>query len=370
MKRLCLLIILCLLLTGCSKALPQSPEPTLPVLEGGSVSVSLPATPSLPPLVTEEPEPAVTGEPVLEPTQPPAPYYPREGVDTLAWISDTQHYANIDENGLADIYPTITAFLRDEREPLHLRYVVHTGDLVHRNYKEDNWDRAVAAMALLEDIPLGVLAGNHDMNGKTGYSAYRKHFGAARFEGYPCYGESFEDNRGHYDLVTLSGREYIFVYMSYALDDKALDFIYDSFHKYPQRVGVLCLHAFLDGEGQPGSGSGQVEKRILGQCPNVYLVLCGHNYGLRQWSKVYTDSDGEERRVYALLQNYQSAGKEGGSGYFSLVQFDEQAGCLRFTAYSAYLDDINWLDGPGAQEPRYEMDADSESFTLPMPWLE
>lgn len=333
-------------------------------------SLTVPGSPSAPgvtPAPTETPIPAAA-------QQVPAPtltYVAEEGVDTVAWISDTQHYANIDENGIPDIYPTITTFLKEHQTELHLKYVVHTGDLVHRNGKEDNWQRAKAAMDILGDIPLGVLAGNHDMAKDTGgYTLYKKYFGAKVYQNRDYYGESFEDNRGHYDLITLGGREYIFVYMSHDPDEKALAFIRNSFQKYPDRIGILCLHDFITTEGTLSTAGETIEKKIVAQCPNVYMVLCGHRYGLYCLTSAYDDdNDGvSERTVYEMMQNYQAAGKEGGSGYFRLMQFDEAKGEIRILTYSAYLDDFNWLDDPAHREKRYEMDEKSETFTLNMPW--
>lgn len=331
----------------------MEPETTYDLTIEGSPtpSVSLPTETPIPAAAQQVPEPTLS-------------YVVDEGVDTVAWISDTQHYANIEENGIADIYPAITTFLQEHREELHLKYVVHTGDLVHRNGKEDNWQRAKAAMDILGDIPVGVLAGNHDMAADTGgYTLYKKYFGESVYKSREYYGESFEDNRGHYDLLTLCGREYIFVYMSYAPDEKALSFIKSSFDKYPNRVGILCVHDFMTTEGTRSDMGKTIEEQIVSQCPNVYMVLCGHRYGLYCLTSVYG-----ERTVYEMMQNYQAAGKEGGSGYFRLMQFDEEKGEVRILTYSPYLNDFNWLDDPDHREKRYEMDEKSETFTLKMPW--
>ena len=115
-----------------------------------------------------------TAEPTAEPTDTPAPaerYLAEEGVETVAWLSDTQHYANYRKNQLSpDIYPAMTGFLRDKADQMHLVYVVHTGDLVHVNDDLENWQTAREAMDLLNGIPTGVLAGNHDMDpSKGGY---------------------------------------------------------------------------------------------------------------------------------------------------------------------------------------------------------
>lgn len=393
-----ILLLGLLLLSGCQNASTSLPAGTAvpveavvvtllpaPSVSSSSVPLQLPSLtpdPTYTLTLPDGPPPTPGIDPAPSPTPIPAASQPTpeenalsyvapDGVDTVAWISDTQHYANIEENGIADIYPTITTFLRTHEEELHLKYVVHTGDLVHRNGKEDNWKRAKAAMDLLDDIPVGVLAGNHDMASDTGgYTLYKKYFGAKVYQGREYYGESFEDNRGHYDLITLGGRDYIFVYMSHDPDEKALAFIKNSFDKYPDRVGILCVHDFMTTEGSRSQAGETMEKKIVSRCPNVYMVLCGHRYGLYCLTSSY-DDDGDgtaERTVYEMMQNYQAAGKEGGSGYFRLMQFDEEKGEIRTITYSAYLDDFNWLDDPDHREKRYEMDEKSETFTLKMPW--
>ena len=331
------------------------------------------------PVVTEAPTEEPTQEPTQEPTAaptdtplPPERYAAAEGVETVAWMSDTQHYANYRNNELsAEIYPSMTGFLRDKAEAMHLVYVVHTGDLVHVNNDEENWKTARAAMDQLDGIPTGVLAGNHDMDPKKGgYKYYWQYFGENRYDQQPCYGESFENNRGHYDLVTVSGRDYIFVYMSHAPDKKAIQFIVNSFQKSPERVGILCLHDFITTEGTLSEAGEKIRTEVVAKCPNVYMVLCGHRYGLYTLEDAF-DDDGDgvkERTVYEIMMNYQAAGKEGGGGYLRLMQFDEERHEIRCINYSPYLDDYDWLDDPSHKETRYEMDETSESFTLKMPW--
>lgn len=323
---------------------------------------------------TSEPTPEPTAEPTAEPTDTPQPrerYAVEEGVQTVAWLTDTQHYANYQTNGIADIYPLMTAFLRDKAEEMNLVYVVHTGDLVHVNNDPENWKVARSAMDLLNGIPTGVLAGNHDMDPKKGgYKYYGQYFGEKQYAQQSCYGESFENNRGHYDLVTICGREYIFVYMSHDPDKKAIRFMVESFQKFPDRVGILCLHDFITTEGTLSEAGQELREQVVARCPNVYMVLCGHRYGLYTLEDAF-DDDGDgvkERTVYEIMMNYQAAGKEGGGGYLRLMQFDEEKHEIRCVNYSPYLDDYDWLDDPTHKENRYEMDERSESFTLKMPW--
>ena len=388
-KTLFICILILLLVVGC-KGAPQpaapSPDPTERVKV--EVAVITPA-PSPPPTETPEPYasnenifvPASTEEPTPEPTEIPLPseipgptarYAAAEGIETVAWMSDTQHYANHQaKENVPDIYPVMTGFLRDKAEEIHLVYVVHTGDLVHVNKSLENWKVARAAMDLLGDIPNGVLAGNHDMaESGGGYKNYWKYFGEKHYNQQTCYGESFENNRGHYDLVTICGRDYIFVYMSYEPNGKAIQFIVKSFQKHPDRIGILCLHDFITTEGTLSDDGKKLREQVVAKCPNVYMVLCGHRYGLYTLEDAF-DDDGDgakERTVYEIMMNYQAAGDMGGGGYLRLMQFNEENHEIRCINYSPYRDDYDWLDDPANREKRYEMDEKSESFTLKMPW--
>lgn len=375
-------IALLLILSGC-KGPAQAPAVTAAPTQDTSMAIEVPAltpaptsqqTPAPTATLTPAPTEVPTPEPTAEPTETPEPrerYVPEEGVETVAWLTDTQHYANYAAKNLPNIFPVMTAFLRDKAEEMNLVYVVHTGDLVHVNDSQENWTVAREAMDLLDGIPTGVLAGNHDMDpAKGGYKNYGKYFGEKQYNQQSCYGESFENNRGHYDLVTVSGRNYIFVYMSHAPDKKAIQFMVKSFQKYPDRVGILCLHDFITTEGTLSEAGKQLREQVVSKCPNVYMVLCGHRYGLYTLEDGFDDDgDGvQERTVYEIMMNYQAAGKEGGGGYLRLMQFDEERHEIHCVNYSPYLDDYDWLDDPSHNEKRYEMDEKSESFTLKMPW--
>lgn len=390
MKKTVIILISLLLLFGCRTKQQEAAAPS-PTRETVVIKIApLSSTPSVAPPETPWPYPsdenifvpAVEATPGDEPAATPSPepadtqapkerYVPEAGVETVAWMSDTQHFANFRAKELPDIYPVMTGFLRDKAEEMHLVYVVHTGDLVHVNNSEENWTTARAAMDLLDGIPTGVLAGNHDMNpDKGGYKNYWKYFGEKQYNQQACYGESFENNRGHYDLVTICGRDYIFVYMSHAPDKKAIQFMVNSFQKYPDRVGILCLHEFMTSDGTISKTGEELREQVVAKCSNIYMVLCGHRYGLYTLEDAF-DDDGDgvkERTVYEIMMNYQAAGKVGGGGYLRLMQFDEENHEIHCVNYSPYYDDYDWLDDPAHKEKRYEMDEKSESFTLKMPW--
>lgn len=315
------------------------------------------------PLAEREPAPAPTPKPTIhielvQPTPTPEPIYPVEGVYTIAWLSDTQHYSR----KFPETFLAMTEFLQQRQDILRLGYVIHTGDLVH-NYDETvEWDVAVQAMAKLRGIPHGVLAGNHDVGtSRMNYKYFREYFGEEYTANFPWYGGGYKENRGHYDLVTMGNTDYLFVYMGYGPDSFCIQWINETFAAYPDRVGILCLHEYLDTDMELKDIGEVIQKKVVAKNPNLYLVLCGHRYAVDHLTTEF-DDDGDgtpDRTVYAMISNYQAFGDYGGDGYLRLLQIHESAGEIRIHAYSPTLDDYDMFDGMEQKE----------SLILPLPWI-
>ena len=191
----------------------------------------------------EQPTPVPTSTPTATPTPSPTPlprYIAEDGIYTIAWMSDPQHYSK----KFPEYYYAMTSFLRDHRTELNLQYVINTGDLVHNVDLDTEWQVAVLAQSYLDDIPNGVLAGNHDVTEPYGYSIFTQYFGKAKYRDKPWYGGSFENNRGHFDLLTIGETDYIFVYMGYLPSKEAFEWVRKTFAAYPDRIGFLCLHDY------------------------------------------------------------------------------------------------------------------------------
>ena len=375
MKRDCIILlwILCvLLLIGCVKPQQIQPEENIvPDAESEEIVFSAAETPAqamavatLPPTPEETQKPAETPAPA--PTGESTGYAAAEGVYTIAWISDPQHYSK----KFPETYYAMTSFLRDHCEALHLTYIVHTGDFVHNTDREAEWEVADKAQKMIDEIPNGVLAGNHDVLDPIGYKTFCKVFGEKRYKDKPWYGESYENNRGHYDLVTIGSTDYLFVYMGFEPDKQAFAWVRDVFKKYPERIGVLCLHDYYTKQLTLSEDGAKWHDRVVAESPNLYMVLCGHKYGAHCFPETFDDDgDGKpDRTVYQMMFNYQASQHDGGGGYLRLMQIDEAAGTLRNLTYSPLLEDFNRFDDPTYREENYMFDEKNEEFTLPLPW--
>ncbi|WP_158299424.1 lamin tail domain-containing protein [Paenibacillus antri] len=263
---------------------------------------------------------------------------------SFVWMSDTQYYSE----SYPHIYQDIVEWIAEKKDEMKIEYVTHTGDLVDEADKPYQWAVASENMKVLEDanIPYGVLAGNHDVSGKQGaYDNYWTYFGEDRFKGQDTFGGSYNNNRGHYDLVSSHGNDYIFLYMGWGIGDEEIAWMDRVLKQYPDRMAVLNFHEYLLVSGNRAPIADKIHEQVVVPNANVIAVLSGHYHDAELLvDEIDDDGDGApDRSVYQMLADYQG-GPEGGQGYIRLMQFDIDNNKLHIKTYSPYLDDYNFYD--------------------------
>ncbi|WP_314588238.1 S-layer homology domain-containing protein [Paenibacillus terrigena] len=275
---------------------------------------------------------------------------------SFVWMSDTQYYAQ----SYPDIYRGIVKWIVDNKESNNIKYVIHTGDIVDKSYQDYQWQEADRNMKVLEDakMPYGVLAGNHDVGHQEGdYNSYYRYFGESRFKDTPTYGGSYDNNRGHYDLVSANGNDFIMVYMGWGIGDKEIDWMNEVVSKYPERKAILSFHEYMLVSNNRAPIADKIFERVVKPNSNVIAVLSGHYHDAQMKVDELYDN-GKKRKVYQILADYQDA-PEGGLGYIRLLQFDLKNNKLHVKTYSPYLDDYNYYDPvkfPGKDEFSVDLD--------------
>ncbi len=267
----------------------------------------------------------------------------------FAWETDTQYYTQNHPHH----YHEMNQWLVDNAKTLRMKYVIHTGDLVDDCDMIYQWDISDAAMKILEDndIPYGVLGGNHDVGGGLEINDnYCNYFGEDRFASQPHYGESFENNLGHYDLISEDGEDFIIVYMSWNVYQDEIDWMNKVLAEHSDKKAILCFHGYTKGDGT-GEKSildyyGRIVKeQVVAKNPNVFAVLNGHYHGAT-YETVMFDDDGDgtkERTVYQICTDYQGD-EEGGSQYVKFLYFNLDEGKIYMNSYSPYVEDFNYFD--------------------------
>jgi hypothetical protein len=262
---------------------------------------------------------------------------------TFVWNSDPQYYSETYTN----IYDTQVNWIKDHIDDMKIKYAINTGDLVNETNQEYQWETASRAQAVLDgSVPNGVLAGNHDtfMNNYD-YSMYYNYFGEDRYKDKPYYGGSYKDNRGHYDLISAGGHDYIFVYMGWGINDEDMAWMNQVLAANPDRTAVICVHEFVLPNGYRSAAGNVIFDKVVKTNKNVALVLSGHYTGSALVTDAIDDNgDGTpDRNVYQMLNDYQE-NSSGGGGYMKLLHFNAAAGTIHVQTYSPYLDDYNFYE--------------------------
>lgn len=278
---------------------------------------------------------------------------------SFIWMSDTQYYAE----SYPYIFDRMTKWIAEVKEDLNVKYVFHTGDLVDKAHEPIQWQRADEYMGTLDhaNIPYGVLAGNHDVGHKTGdYDEYGKYFGEQRFNGKDYYGESYKNNRGHYDLISANGNDFIMVYMGWGVNDEDIAWINKVLEENPHRKAILSFHEYLLVSGNRSPIGDQVYEEVVMGNPNVIAVLSGHYHDSETLiDEIDDDGDGiADRKVYQMLADYQG-GPEGGQGFMRLLKVNPLENQIHVQTYSPYLDQYNYynpVDYPGKDEFTIDVD--------------
>ncbi|MGO4541727.1 S-layer homology domain-containing protein [Paenibacillus sp. 2TAB19] len=278
---------------------------------------------------------------------------------SFVWMSDTQYYSE----SYPEIYEGNVNWIVDSQDEMNIKYVIHTGDIVDDADQAYQWTEANKSMKVLEDanMPYGVLAGNHDVSHQTGdYSYYWKHYGEDRFKDEPHYGGSYQNNRGHYDLISAGGVDFIIVYMGWNIGDDEIQWVNDAVAAYPDRKAILAFHEYMLVSNNRAPIADKIYERVVVPNPNVIATLSGHYHDAETLvDEIDDNGDGTpDRKVYQMLADYQGA-EMGGLGYIRLMQFDLKNNQIHMKTYSPYLDDYNYYDPteyPGKDE--FDMDVD------------
>ena len=294
------------------------------------------------------PVPTDFPEPEPETIEVPFPLESGDDIHTIAFVSDTQRYAYKDSTTNKDMIKALV----DDKDKYGIEYVIHSGDLVQTPDKEDEWQVAKEAMSQLDGIiPYGVLAGNHDQDsGDERFTLYTKYFGDATYSGCDYFAGSFENCRAHAQLVTIGSNDFVVVYISDDPSKDCIEFANDIFGKYPDRIGILVTHKYLEPDLSLDEMGEYMLEKIVKPNANVKLVLCGHE-SVAGYLETKID---DERTVLQVMANYQDAGTKGTMMY---LQINEKAKTLTGISYSPVIDSYEG----------YKNQSDDQ-FRVDLPW--
>lgn len=237
------------------------------------------------------------------------------GSDTVVWFTDPQYYARYPE--LEPYYESIMNYATDLYKKGEAAYLTFTGDLVDQvgngaSVAETEREFTVTSkmFKILEDadMPHGVVVGNHDTQHlDLNYSYYLKYFPSSRYKDKEWYGGSLQNNTHHFDLTTIGGYDFLFMYIGYGkeADDDTVAWANAVLQHYSQYNAVICTHGYLLPSGDWSSTRAkEMYEKIIVPNKNANLVLCGHEPGV---CVQYHTVEGTDRQVLEILHDHQFA---------------------------------------------------------------
>ena len=326
-----LLILLCAVLALFCACAPASVPPA-GVTDAPAATAAPSPTPTAAPTATPTAEP--TAVPTPSPTPAPTPF-------TVAWMTDTQHYAS----GHPQIFDSMTQWIADERDARNIVYLFHTGDIIKTPMVPVQTERATASFALLpEDLPIITVCGNHDKGWSEG--DYRNYLATRPDTGYLTH-NGILGGVSYYTTFEAGGMRLLLITIGYGNEQKSAAWAQAVANAHPDHYAILLTHCYL-GEDGLASGGKYLEPLLVEKAPNLRLVLCGHMRGIN-YRPLPLDDDGDgetDRTVQQMLFNLQDE-ENGGNGFLRLLTFDLSSDTITVYTYSPYLEQEGWHSKTG-----------------------
>ncbi len=185
-------------------------------------------------------------------------------------------------------------------------------------------------------LPFGVVPGNHDYDRswtdekeKTsrvdGGASFNKYFGpeSPYFSGKSWYGGSWNGGMNSFQTFTAGGYRFLHIGLELEPSDSAIAWAQRVIDEHPESPVILTTHEYLGWEDEP-DGSGKARRledpyrkgfnrntpqmlweKLIAPNPQIFLVLCGHNYSGAAAENSRVDLNDDGLPVYQLLADYQ-----------------------------------------------------------------
>ena len=239
-------------------------------------------------------------------------------------------------------------------------YAFISGDLVQKTIDEQEWKDVIEYLIdpiLKGNVPLGVSSGNHDVGGLVAinpdgsnglddvlvYDFYEKYVGESKFGNMSYYGGGFENNRSHYDIVTVADHEFLFLHLGWGstaygvhVSSKDVKWAKEVLEKYPDMTVVLSTHEYLNSFGGRTATGEYIFNELVKKYSNVKFVFSGHVNGSSSKIDYLDDNlDGmNDRVVLQLLTDYQEEEQLFGATFIRNILFYKNYNNILFDIYS------------------------------------
>ncbi|MDX1607754.1 MAG: metallophosphoesterase [Candidatus Spechtbacterales bacterium] len=278
---------------------------------------------------------------------------PQDETFRLVVLPDTQIYA-LEHPG---IFSTQTKWIRDNARDNNIVFVLHEGDIVHKN-TEAEWKNAQESINFLDGaVPYALAVGNHDMSmagRQRDSSRFNKYFPLQKLSQSSSFGGAFEESRSDntYHLFSAKDTDWLVLSLEFGPRDEVLSWASDVVEKYADRNVIILTHTYLysdnklhgseeahhyvPGEYLNNANSGvSMWEEFVSRHENIKFVFSGHILG--SGTGVLVEKGKHGNQVYQMLSNYQML-EEGGLGFMRIIEIAPSLDRVAVKTYSPYLD--------------------------------
>jgi len=235
-----------------------------------------------------------------------------------------------------------------ERE--HIDFVIHAGDLVPRQYVENDWIVASQTLHLLDDIvPYFVLTGNHeifpgkDSPRERNYELFKKYFPIPSKQNYTCFGENYPNSDDNaYFIITKNKMALLLICLEYAPREEILDWANRVISKHNDLKVIITTHCYTNSPNSLNNWSwnpvyinrnnkdrDEIWEKLIKQHKNIFLVLSYHYKGLRREASIGKNGN----IIHQLLANYLNKDLRN-DGWLRIMKFYPDKNKVTFFTYS------------------------------------
>ncbi len=270
-------------------------------------------------------------------------------------LPDTQNYSK----SYPATFTAQTQWIADNAVTENILFVSHMGDIVQDWNKQQQWNRAIASMGILDaaGLPYGTVMGNHDGRSYQA-SYYLNSFGPQHYQGETWYGGASPSGLSNYQIISAGGMTFLFLHVQVDTPPAELTWAQGILDANRDKPVVFSTHRYLmdfrilegrfwnydifGGTYEPDAVMSEtLFQTFVKTNKNIFLVLCGHIAG--QYHQVSQNDWGLP--VYEILQDFDSYEDNGGNGWMRLLTFDVDANQIQVDMYSPTLGRFR-LDGP------------------------
>lgn len=298
---------------------------------------------------------------------------------SIVILPDTQYYSLYDgENGYPKTYRKQTQWIADHAVSENIKFVVHMGDMTHKNTIRE-WMIADDAHEVLDQagIPYSVVPGNHDYPGDGDVvlpdsELYNQYFGPSRFSNTPWYGGSFGNvtNDNNYCFFNHENFKFLVISLEFAPSKDVLCWADQLISSYPDHNVILATHCYQLSNTQyatcntnynvVGSSGQHIWNELVRRHSNILFVLSGHigndGYNLK--------SGNAGNCVHQILTDYQLEkwkDEDYGNGWMRQLKFNPSIGTVEIESFSVFpnvitLNNPNYSADPNHPDHKFTIE--------------